>query len=321
MAVARAGAGSTPRGMLDAQTMQPWPLDEYARRLMRRGHRRVHFHDGVWWTGHGDWPIAHALDPFLRLPRDVRPSWRHAYLGRRRLIDDPTRANAHYNPMVLDDLPRYGLERLSERRRRGVRKGLKRVTVRPITPDELARDGWRIEMEGHRRNGWRRPPPRAAWPAHVAATYRAPIVDHKIGAFVGDRLVAYVCWYGVVYPSTQPDGVVQLPHLASSDEGLQLSAIDAILYTLLGALRDRGGYRCAINSIHSHRASLDAFKDSHGFRMQALPAELTLRPLVRPLLARFRPESLALLVGLDPERTHRWMVAARAPAPSVAAAG
>lgn len=292
---------------LDCPHLAPWTLDDLARRKLAHGHR-VHQHDGVWWRGLADQPFCEPLDPFLRLPRSgPRPAAVESLLGHRFLTTEPGDANAHYNPMVMEDLSQYRIERLDSRRRACVRRGLRRVTVRPVALDELLRDGWQIEDEAYQRNGFHRPPPRAQWERRVRDDYREPVEHHTLGAFVDERLVAFLTWYGV-------DGDLHLPIIVSGNEGNRRNAIDAMQFELLTAARESGRYRRAINTVHTRRASLDAFKESHLFRLRALPARLTFRPLVAPLLRRFRPQLFARIVGIDEAAAQRWRASLQAAA-------
>lgn len=291
----------------------PWTVDEYARRLAARQHP-VHKHDGVWWFEVRR-RYCWCLDPFAVPPRDARPAWLRSCVGYQALVADPADANAFFNPMVLDDLPGYGIEKLGSFRRNRVRKGTKSLVVRPLNrPDEFRTYGFKIESEFYARTQWRAPPPEQDWPKHAERAFQDPTIDHMLGAFLGERLVAFMTWFGI-------ERTAHLAHIASGEEGNRACANDALLYSWIMMLRESGQYDRAVYTIRSFKPTLDEFKESHLFRMCSIPIRLVLNPLVRIGLGRFRPHFLERLEGLDEAAARAWIQSARATAASEAPAG
>jgi hypothetical protein len=282
--------------------MEPWSVDEYARRLRMRSHP-VHQAGGVWWRQLRTqfcWP----LDPLAIVEPGATPALPHALFGYQARAEAAEQANSYLNPMMCEDVAGYALERLSSQRRNRIKRGLKQVEIRAVGEAELARDGWQIEHEFYGRTQWHPPPPPPLWQAQVRRSYSSPIVDHKLGAWVGDRLVAYLTWFGL-------EDTAHTNHLASSDEGNQLCANDALLYTWMEQVRASGRYRRATFSIRSLKATLDEYKESHLFRLQSLPARLMMNPLMRELLRWRRPTELERLVGLGTSEARVWIEEAR----------
>lgn len=282
-----------------------WPLDEYARRRIARGHS-VHQRGGIWWQEvrrQFCWP----LDMLAVLPGNVNgPTPTRALVGYHFVVADRTDSNSWFNPMLLDDVASYGLERMDSKRRNLVRKGLKSCQVRPLTrPDEMKRDGWQIETEFFERTRWHAPPPQDQWNERMDFSFREPVIDHKLGAFVGDRMVGYLNWCGI-------DRTGHLTHIATSHEGLKACANDALLYEWVNMLRESSAYDRATYAVRSFKASLDAFKDEHLFRLRALPARLVMNPILKLGLRRFKPDFMARLNGLDEAQSSEWLAAGRA---------
>ena len=80
-------------------------------RMLARKHP-VHRHGGIWWVQVRKrfcWP----LDPFVTLPpRGCRPAWHCSVAGYHFLVEKPAEANSWFNPMLLEDVSTYGLERM-----------------------------------------------------------------------------------------------------------------------------------------------------------------------------------------------------------------
>mgnify|MGYP000150339536 CR=1 FL=1 len=297
-------SAAAPRLQFRSTDVESWTVDDYARRMLARKHP-VHRHHGVWW-----WQVRRrfcwSLDPFaVHPPHGVRPAWTQALAGYQIVVAAASDANAWFNPMVLDDVPAHGPERLDGFRRNRIRKGLKLLTVRPLnSPDELIRDGWVIEREFYERTRWIAPPPEAEWPAAMRYSFREPVIDHKLGAFAGDKLVAMMSWFGL-------GRTAHLAHIASGEEGNKACANDALLAGWLWMLRECGGYDRAVYTVRSFKPTLDAFKESHGFRMMSIPSRVVLNPLLRLALPRVRPGYLERLLGLDERQARDWIASAR----------
>lgn len=290
----------------DESDVVSWETDEYARRLAVRGHP-VHCHDGVWWLAVRK-RYCWTLDPLMVEPpgRRVRPARRPALAGYQIRVTDPDEANGYFNPMVLDDLPAYRLEKTVDAARRNrIRKGLKVFSVRPLrVPEALIRDGWKIETEFFERTNWHPPPTHDEWPEYCERAFRPPVIDHKLGAFAGERLVAYMTWFGI-------GRAAHVAHIASGHEGVKQCVNDALLYEWLRILRESGRFDRAVYSIRSFKASLDAFKEEHGFRMQSYPSRIVINPVVRVVLRAAKPQFVPRVMGLDAAGVRAWLESGR----------
>lgn len=282
---------------------EPWPVGEYARRLLTRKHP-VHHHDGVWWFEVRP-RYCWCLDPFEIPAHGARPAHHRSLLGFQTLVADPSRGNAYFNPMILDDVAGYGLQRLGAFRRNRVRKGIRSLTVRPLNrPDELRADGFEIETEFYSRTQWRAPPPRDEWPEYAELAFVTPTIDHLLGAFADEKLVAYMSWFGI-------GRTAHLAHIASGEAGNRACANDALLFHWIMMLRESGVYDRAVYTIRSFKPSLDEFKESHLFRLCSIPMRLVLNPLVRAGMRWLKPAHLSRLQGLDDAAARDWIESAR----------
>ncbi|MFO0973679.1 MAG: hypothetical protein U1A27_09610 [Phycisphaerae bacterium] len=276
-----------------------WTVEDYARRRVARGHR-VHRHAGTWWDQVGTafcWP----LDPLAVLPpRGVRPAWTKSPAGYQHRVAEAAAANSYLNLMLLEDVPHYAIERLDSKRRNLVRKGLKGLAVRTPSVEEYRRDGLRVEQEFHERTRWKSPPAAAEWPAYVDFSYRDPVIDHKLAAFAGERIVGLLTWFGL-------ERTAFVTHISSAHDGLKLCANDALLFTWASLLRDSGQYDRACFWLRSAKPSLDQFKAEHLFKPTALAARLVLNPVARLIAARWKPQHLERLHGLDEAGIRAWL--------------
>lgn len=288
---------------VDRCHVESWTTDECARRLLARGHR-VHQHDGVWWQCVRTdfcWPI----DWSSPLRAGPQPSWRHAKVGFQHVVTNAAEGNSYLNPMVLDLAQGYGLEKLGSLRRNRTRKGLRSVTVAPITDGSpMIEDGFAIAVEFHERTQWGQAPDRAVWQARYENYPPDPAIDHLLGAFADGRLVAFMTWRGI-------NRTADLCAINSGAQGFALCANDALLHCWVMMVQHSGLYDRVVYTVRSFKPTLDAFKQSHLFIMRSLPARLRLNPLVRAGLRVWRPDYLERLVGLDSDGTARWLARAK----------
>ncbi|MEI7935614.1 MAG: hypothetical protein WCK27_02895 [Verrucomicrobiota bacterium] len=107
---------------------------EYVEQQRQLG-KRLHEHDGVWWSA----PYLFYAKPAFQFrsfpPGTAKPRLTKSLLGYTHLVPDRRYANSTAEFMILEgeDLRQFSMARLRKEKRNQVRKGLRLCEVRPIT--------------------------------------------------------------------------------------------------------------------------------------------------------------------------------------------
>jgi hypothetical protein len=261
--------------------------ETFAREEQRIG-KQVNFHDGVWWAGAAPfyYKPVHLFRPFP--PKSARPHPLKAFMGYSHQVPDPAQATrqVRWNVLEGDDLSNFSLERLRRNKRHMVRNGIRDCRVQIVAQVDVLLDQMRLinisqarrleETEDHA--GVLRPD----YYERHAARWRADmlkIFSHRghrfVGAFVGDKLAAYVDLIQV--EDTWMFGAVK-----SSDEYLKHRPVDALYFTVLRLASQDGTCKRVLNGDGDERASLTYFKEQFLLTSVAVPYySRTLLPLDR----------------------------------------
>lgn len=193
-------------------------------------------------------------------------------------------AQAHENPNAILYLCRdsqYDIARLSPNNRSKVRRGLKRLEVRQVTPDEVARTGYSSYADTCKRHG-------------ITPITRASFVSkwrddtaHRQGreiwaALAGDQIAAL----GIVHLCGQ---WAEIASTSSADAHLNDYPNHALFYTILRDLMHRDGiesvsYGLSSVQSRSNRDTLHHFKLS--VNLEAIPVirSISVNPILRPVV-------------------------------------
>lgn len=191
--------------------------------------------------------------------------------------------------------PSYDLARLCRKTRRDVRHGLRAVTVRRVTFDELAQRGYPALQDTALRNRW----------AHLSlrefedeCRVRSRFsTEEAWAAFAGEELCAWVTTHRV-------GARVDLGCVSMVWRHRSLCATYALVYEVVRAnLREKGAtevlYGLSSLQRESRVASLHRFKTWLGFTAVPVRRAFELHPLLRPLARRpiFEVAARALAVA------------------------
>ena len=233
----------------------------------------VHFHRGVWWK---------QLNRFFCMPCslfeavDPQESWpdpRHALAGYMHLCAKGAESNATYPAIVNDEVKGYSVKRLASKRKSGMIRGAaNKLTVRPLAPQELIRDGYEVYVSWHRRVAWgrdRTPESFAEWVRRACSTPKQML----LGACVDARLVAFMLPYATGH-------VVAPSFLASHTEYLGYRPNDVLYHAMLCIARQTPGITMADFGPVCSKTSLNEFKLRFG-RLREFPAYARVHPLLR----------------------------------------
>ena len=237
----------------------------YASLLEKAGHRVIHTASAWWYEAHPRWclsiPFHTELTPSAPEVHEVlaQGAW---------VVRYPcpiSEGSASYQWACADTA--YDLPTLASTARRATRRGLERCTIRQLRFSELEGYGGLELSRGtlerqHRKvvadhdQYWRR---------HYAAAETTDTAECW-GAFVGDRLAAYLFAITI-------DDCVCLPVLKSSSELLSAYPNNALVFSVArDALRREGITQVTwgLESLLPSLAGLDRFKEGMGFEQRPI---------------------------------------------------
>lgn len=260
----------------------------FAKEEARLG-RHVHFHDGVWWGQSAPFyckPV-HEFRPFP--PRSARPHPLQAWMGYSHQVPEAAQATRtlRWNAIQGDELRSFSLQRLRSNRRNKVRAGLRDCRVEVVDEQEVLLEEMRAMnvSQAKRFDGMRDPGsylPAEYYERH-AEKWRGDMRNlfrhsgHRfVGAFVGDRLAAYVDLIQI--EDTWMFGAVK-----SHADYLSHRPVDALYFTVLDMASKSGECARVLNGGgDSELESLARFKAEY----YLLPVDVpyysqTLLPMAR----------------------------------------
>lgn len=250
----------------------------------RRLGKQVHCHDGVWWVRTAPFyykPVC-EFRPFA--PGSARPHPLKALLGYSHQVPDAAQAtrSAQWNILQGEDLRTFSLERLRGKRRNLVRAGIRDCRVEFVDPIEpLLEEVRAINISQARKfeqaDAYGTFLPSEYYETH-AARWREDMrrifshAGHRfVGAFVGDRLAAYV-------DLIQIEDVWMFGAVKSLQEHLPRRPIDALYFTILHLAAQSAECSRVVNGGGAdERESLTHFK-----------GEFFLKPVTVPYYTRTR---------------------------------
>lgn len=255
--------------------------ETFAKEEQRLG-KQVHFHDGMWWvrTAPFYFKPVHEYRPFP--PRSASPHPLKALLGYSHQVPDPAQATRYKRMNILtgDDLKNYSIERLRGKRRNLVRMGIKNCRVEVLTRSDALFEQMRSinisnaeKFENKRSRGTFHPSEYYELHAAEWREYILGLLGHQghqfIGAFVGDKLAAYV-------DLIQIEDMWMFGAVKSCREYLQYRPVDALYFTTI-SLASKGGecHRIVNGGPDAEPESLTHFK-----------AEFLLKPVPLPYYSR-----------------------------------
>lgn len=273
---------------MNAENLAEW--------LRRRGHRIIEGAGSLWYDAG-----ARVFQPvpfhrvFAPPEAELRRLMRKAGALGLRYSAPPGFHTGLLSYHVIFDQGPYTIDRLSPRTRNKIRRGLRESNVVPISLDQLAEEGWRLQQDTLARQGRAASMDRAGWERLCRAARGLPGFE-AWGAFVGEDLAATLLL-------TRVDDTFLILTAQSRSDYLDKYVNNALCFSVSTELWGRPGVRAIFYSTHSLDAppSVDEFKFLMGYRARPVRQRVCFHPLAAPL---FNPLShaavrLMLRAGMD----------------------
>lgn len=258
----------------------------------------------VEWTASGHGWMRFRRFAHMRYPTNdmspVSPAERREMFHRRHLVlqhhqrvEDQPQANAC---LYLCEDRHYALDGLSRNNRSKVRRGRKRLEVRPLAPAEVAATGYTPYSDTRCRHGMPHMSPeqfKSLW-----ATRRLSASHEVWGAIGASGVVAF----GEIHLCGK---WASLSATVSADGALRDYPNHALFCTMLEDLMGRPGIESVSYGLSSlrpetDRDSLHQFKRSVGLTALPVRREITLHPVLRPLVNPMSAKVVNLLAERRP---------------------
>lgn len=182
----------------------------------------------------------------------------------------------------------YDIDQLSANMRSRIRRGLKRCDIRPVRFEEILAKGWEAHCDTAKRHG-------ESVPQSLG-------LDEKLddcpayeawGAFVGDRLAAYLVTLHVEdWAHILVNRSVTAYHKFYCNNALVFSVVKELLSRPSIAAVGYGGEGLVPSEL------LDRFKTSIGFSKEPVRQRIVLAPRVRPLINPLTSLPITALAGV-----------------------
>jgi hypothetical protein len=272
-------------------------ITEYATSLMRSGVQVVPGEAGTFWFRHE----SGAMIRFPKLPLPPPPSqevrqilWRGRAAVASYLLepDENHPANAW---LYLCSDQAYSWGKLASKARRDIRRGLRELTITPLTSEQLLAHGFPAFRDTRRRNGlndgtieeFRR------WFTGLA---KLPEIVY-LGAWKGEQLAAFA-------DITEVDDWAELGCF-SMDALLRSNPNDALVYSVLTRYLVEGKYRLVSSGLssvqdESNAAGLHTFKLKLGFEAHPVHRAFVPHPILRPLINPLTLWGVSTMLRLKP---------------------
>jgi hypothetical protein len=288
--------------MMDAQapdsTHQPKSITEYAADLASSGVRILPGAAGTYWATYEAYamlrlPTFHLTPPTAQEIQQIL--WRGRAATATYLLEPDERHPANAWLYLCTDQT-YSLEKLPAAKRRNVRRGLKELTIAPLTLEELRVHGVRAFCDTRRRVGLSDGTPEEF--QHYLTTHASLPELVFLGAWRENQLAAYLSIIEV-------DDWVEIEGTFSMDGLRQYKPNDTLVYSALSHYLTERRCRLVCNGLSSleaenNAAGLHVFKTNTGFEARPVHRAFVphpfLRPFVNPLtlwsvdtMLRFRP--------------------------------
>ncbi len=243
--------------------------EEYLKAKVKTGHQLVES-NGVWWEAKAKGYCKTAI-PYELVPLEkAKPGMGLAWKGFNHRIENEKKASGFWKPFVMDgeQLSSWSLETLeSGNRRRRIKKGLAHNVVEKLNSLDGHQEAFsRILKSTAIRNGHGHPPeyyevPNGPWWKTIERVFE---YTEFWCAFQNGKMAGYICLH-VMGDRVIVDGV------KSDTDMLPDCPMDAIIYHFLVDLQKRGGINEIWYGGKSNRPTLDAFKESFGFKVKYIP--------------------------------------------------
>jgi Acetyltransferase (GNAT) domain len=255
---------------------------------------KFHFADGIWWREVKPFFYHPAIATARIVPGVASPSPWLALGGYYHMVPEGAESNGAITANEISDPAGYDLKSL-KRKRGQIQRALAAFRIQPVTNlQDLLTHGYDVYLDWERRIGdvhTKRSNPDAyrRWITSVLAHPYGLI----LGAYAGDRLVAYM----TIYAS---DGVANCSKIFSHSEFSQQTPSSALLYSFVKIAANNPEIRRVWHGLRHTNPSLQRYKAVMGFDLVSYPAYIRLRAGIRPLVRWCFPSQYQRLMGQYP---------------------
>lgn len=247
---------------------------EYVKQQISLG-RRLHFHDGVWWEQQGPFYCRPAFRFKKIVPGTARPGMLRRWMPYSHAVPERKMANRMltYYAITRPALTQYDVGLLGSNKRKAVRRGISRCDIRILRAEELSRykEDFREAVVSQavrqQQDGFGLPP--SYYAAHFEEWWQATVRLFTLpgrdvwGAFVSGKLIAY-------YDVLRVEEVANFEVMKVNTDYYTCYPVDGLYHTMICAYRDDPRCEMILNGGPS-KASLDAFKELHQFKLTDIP--------------------------------------------------
>ncbi|GAC1651194.1 MAG: hypothetical protein NVS4B12_21770 [Ktedonobacteraceae bacterium] len=316
---------------MDAQatdsTQQPTSMTEYAADLARSGVRILPGAAGTYWSAYESYAMI-RLPTFHLTPPTAQEVQQILWRGRAAMATYLLEPDEHHPAnawLYLCTDQTYSLEKLPPARRQNVRRGLKELTIAPLTAEQLSVHSVQAFCDTRRRVGLSDGTPEEF--QHYLTGHASLPEFVFLGAWKENQLAAYLSIIEV-------DDWVEIEGTFSMDTLRQYKPNDTLIYSALRHYLTERRCRLVCNGLssieaESNAAGLHVFKTKIGFEARSVHRAFVPHPLLRPFvnpltlwsvntLLHFRPtdrrlrKAAGVLASMRGD-THMLDVAARNP--------
>jgi hypothetical protein len=196
---------------------------------------------------------------------------------------------------AIYDQSAYTLEGLDRRSRQNIRTGLKSCSVEPVTFQQLAEEGWCLEVDTATRQGRKPALSQRAWCRRYLAAADLPGFE-ACGALVEGRLAASLLTFQM---NDWSEFISQQCH----HDYLCARVNNALTFVVTQTMVNRPEIRSVFYTIQSLNApvSVDEFKFRMGFIPRPVRQRVAFHPLAPPAAIKYAHSLLAKYLKRSPE--------------------
>jgi len=182
---------------------------------------------------------------------------------------------------VTYDEPHYSLENLDRRSRQNIRKGLRKFSVRKISFERLADEGWLLQKDTQERQGRKGDFDVESWRKRCLTAEQLPGFE-AWGAIVGNRLAASLLTFQM------GDCCEMLSQQCHSDF-LRDRVNNALAYVVTETMIERPAIKSVFYTLQSLDApeSVDEFKFRMGYRAVPVRQRVVFHPWTESFVDRY----------------------------------
>jgi hypothetical protein len=253
----------------------------FAEWLVRQGYRVMRTPSSYWFNQgprvYQAFPYHWVIEPSRDEVLDFLRRYKAVGLRYSTPLEQTTGAISYH---AVYDKPTYGLEQLSKWSRKNVRRGLKNCRVEPISFEQLAEEGWRLQLDTLARQGRQLHVDKLTWCKRCWSAADLPGFE-AWGAFAGDQLAASVITF-------QMEDCVYMLYQQCLREYLEAHVNNALSFMVTQTMLGRLGISLILYGLHSldAPASIDEFKFRMGYTARPVRQRVVFHPMFAPLVNR-----------------------------------